>query len=237
MKIGDSVEVPAPVAGTDDTWHHAFEGTVRRTWYDTDSNTEMLDVVDQDDDVFSVEAYRVTSLEEETDEPVEGEFLEEDNGATLYCDNCRAQVRSNAVHTCPPALPFRRFQVLVEVIYDPYVVNIPNLDLQGLAYQITHGDCSGSVTQISDEGIDRKQAAALLELQGSDASFLLGEEAPTPWDMFNDATAPVIQRDDELAEEGQTDDTAALSFVKELEQGTRKAITAAEAFIKFHGRL
>lgn len=30
-----------------------------------------------------------------------GEFLSEDNGATLFCDTCKCQVRSNEVHDCP----------------------------------------------------------------------------------------------------------------------------------------
>jgi hypothetical protein len=33
---------------------------------------------------------------------VRGEFLDEDGGATLHCDACGEQVRSNEVHTCPP---------------------------------------------------------------------------------------------------------------------------------------
>lgn len=33
---------------------------------------------------------------------VHGEFLEEDGGATLHCDVCGEQVRSNEKHTCPP---------------------------------------------------------------------------------------------------------------------------------------
>jgi len=31
---------------------------------------------------------------------MDGEFLDEDNGATLYCDTCNQQVRSNEAHRC-----------------------------------------------------------------------------------------------------------------------------------------
>lgn len=31
---------------------------------------------------------------------MDGEFLDEDNGATLYCDTCQQQVRSNEAHRC-----------------------------------------------------------------------------------------------------------------------------------------
>jgi hypothetical protein len=63
------------------------------------------------------------------------------------------------------------------------------------------------------------------------------EEEKTPWAIFDEGTHPTIQRIDEEAEDGQTDDTAAICFVRELEQGTPDALAAAEAFIKFHGRL
>lgn len=33
------------------------------------------------------------------------EFLSEDNGATLHCDECSQQVRSNEAHSCPGAAP------------------------------------------------------------------------------------------------------------------------------------
>lgn len=36
-----------------------------------------------------------------TEEEMEGEFLDEDNGATLYCDICHEDVRSNEAHVCP----------------------------------------------------------------------------------------------------------------------------------------
>jgi len=34
----------------------------------------------------------------------ESAFLNEDDGATLYCDNCNQQIRTNEAHTCPEAV-------------------------------------------------------------------------------------------------------------------------------------
>jgi hypothetical protein len=108
----------------------------------------------------------VACASEDEEGPFTDAFLSEDDGATLYCNHCSEQVRSNEAHTCPSE-----------------------------------------------------------------------EEEKTPWALFNEMDSPEIQRIDEESEEGQTDDTAAISFVRDLEQGTPEALAAAEAFIKFHGRL
>lgn len=78
--------------------------------------------------------------------------------------------------------PYRRAVFMVEVLYDPYLANVPEMSLSDVAWQISEGGSSGRVSLVVDEGLSRNQAAALLELHGSDPAFLPGddfeEEAP-----------------------------------------------------------
>lgn len=54
-------------------------------------------------------------------------------------------------------------------------LNTVNLD--AIAYDCTHGDCSGKVTLKSSDAIDGKEAAEALEAQASSpSSFRLTEE-------------------------------------------------------------
>lgn len=49
-------------------------------------------------------------------------------------------------------------------------------NLDDVHESITHGDCSGRVTEISAEEVTPERMAELLLAQGSSPSFLLGEE-------------------------------------------------------------
>ena len=182
IKVGDTVDVPDPIPGSDDEWKNSFRGTVTSIYVDgvldpLDGGPQFADVEDQEEDVFAVELSRLT-LGGEADEEEEevGSFLSEDDGATLHCDSCGAQVRSNEIHRCPPNGVMRRYQIMVEVLYDPVVTNVPQLDLAAIAYQIEYGACYGRINYISDEGLNRQQASALLELQGAGSDFLWDDD-------------------------------------------------------------
>lgn len=70
-------------------------------------------------------------------------------------------------------MAFYRTVIEVEVLSeDPYVFN----SLSNIAHDIRDGDCSGKVTVISQEEVSPDKMAELLTAQGSDPSFLLGEE-------------------------------------------------------------
>ena len=183
IKIGDIVYVPEPIHGSGgDDWKFSFRGTVTSLYVheflDPDNGgTQFADVEDPAGDVFGVELSRLTLVEDVDDEEEEtGSFLSEDNGATLHCDSCGAQVRSNEIHRCPPDGVMRRYQIMVEVLYDPVVTNVHQLDLAAIAYQIEYGACYGRINYISDEGLNRQQASALLELQGAGSDFLWDDD-------------------------------------------------------------
>jgi len=68
---------------------------------------------------------------------------------------------------------FYRHLIVVEVLSaDPMTTT----DLDDLNYEIMEGGASGKVTVESSLEVTREQMAILLEAQGSDPSFLIGEE-------------------------------------------------------------
>lgn len=53
----------------------------------------------------------------------------------------------------------------------------------------------------------------------------------TPYALFKEGDRILLQRDDELATSGQTDDTASLSFVRDLENGSKEALDIARRIL------
>jgi len=51
------------------------------------------------------------------------------------------------------------------------------LSLKDIAYEITEGHCSGQFLDTTVEKVSKERMSELLIAQGSDPSFLLGEEA------------------------------------------------------------
>jgi len=62
-----------------------------------------------------------------------------------------------------------KIEILSEGPYDPD-------DISSVAYDIVEGDCSGSWEIESSETLTELEMAAALEKQGSDPSFILGED-------------------------------------------------------------
>lgn len=69
---------------------------------------------------------------------------------------------------------FFRTVYQIEVLSDVEPPSFPTLEQ--IAYDITEGHSSGVLNEISREGVDRKRIAELLTAQGSDPSFLLGDD-------------------------------------------------------------
>lgn len=63
---------------------------------------------------------------------------------------------------------FYRTKIVVEVLSEELY---RNEDINVIAYDITHGDCSGIVNCVESKEIDGKTAATLLIEQGSDPEF------------------------------------------------------------------
>lgn len=63
---------------------------------------------------------------------------------------------------------FHKTTIMVVVLSE---YPLPEMDLEGIHYAITSGDCSGHVSRISEEEMDGKQAADALAQQASDAFF------------------------------------------------------------------
>lgn len=61
-------------------------------------------------------------------------------------------------------------------------------DLDQIAYDIREGEASGAVTRISTEEVTPERMAELLTAQGSDPSFLLGEN----WETEDAPRVPVF---------------------------------------------
>jgi hypothetical protein len=69
-----------------------------------------------------------------------------------------------------------RTVITVEVLSNgPYIFGGIG-GLEDLAYNVTSGDCSGHAEVTSSKKVTPKKMAKLLEAQGSDPSFLLGED-------------------------------------------------------------
>jgi hypothetical protein len=69
-----------------------------------------------------------------------------------------------------------RTVITVEVLSNgPFIFSGIN-GLADLAYNVTEGDCSGHAEVTSSQEVTPKEMAKLLEAQGSDPSFLLGED-------------------------------------------------------------
>jgi hypothetical protein len=88
-----------------------------------------------------------------------------------------------------------RTVVQVEVLSNgPYEM----LSLEGLAHDITDGECSGDVKVVSEEEVSRDRMTELLEAQGSSPEFLLGdeEEAVAPCELvLRDYSVRVVRTD------------------------------------------
>ena len=54
--------------------------------------------------------------------------------------------------------------------------NLAHLNLEDIAYQCTHGECSGEVKDEFLVELSRENMLEALEEQGTDPSFLLGDE-------------------------------------------------------------
>lgn len=93
-----------------------------------------------------------------------------------------------------------------------------------------------TVRELLTEYIDNQQSPEALHDFLSERCAPQDEKASTPWALFIDDSSPAIQRIDEEAEAGQTDDDAAISFVKALERGDREALAAAEVFLIYYGK-
>tara|TARA_R110002110_G_scaffold48486_6_gene144470 strand:- start:897 stop:1223 length:327 start_codon:yes stop_codon:yes gene_type:complete len=54
----------------------------------------------------------------------------------------------------------------------------PNTErsLEGLNYEITEGHCSGRLWQTGEEEVSDEQMESLLEIHGTDPTFLLGDD-------------------------------------------------------------
>ena len=63
----------------------------------------------------------------------------------------------------------------IEVLADSPLHHEP-LSLKDIAYEITDGHCSGVFLDTEVEEVSRERMSELLVAQGSDPSFLLGEE-------------------------------------------------------------
>jgi hypothetical protein len=72
----------------------------------------------------------------------------------------------------------KRTVLKVEILYDDDDLDFPqNMGLEDIAECIKYGPASSGMVEIEiDEEVSRERMAELLEAQGSDASFLLGEE-------------------------------------------------------------
>ena len=69
---------------------------------------------------------------------------------------------------------FYKTVIQVEVLSeDP---GVENLELEEVAHQIVHGDCSGSIKVVSSDEIDGAAAAKALSAQGSDPEFFSLDE-------------------------------------------------------------
>lgn len=63
----------------------------------------------------------------------------------------------------------------IEVLADSPIHQEP-LSLKDIAYEITDGHCSGVFLDTEVEEVSKERMSELLIAQGSDPSFLLGEE-------------------------------------------------------------
>ncbi|MEQ9223778.1 MAG: hypothetical protein RJQ08_11775 [Salinisphaeraceae bacterium] len=70
-------------------------------------------------------------------------------------------------------MPYKKTVIQVEVLSDQ---DWCFEDLQSTAYDITEGDCSGCVQVVNEATLTDAETAKALESQGSDPSFLLGED-------------------------------------------------------------
>jgi len=70
----------------------------------------------------------------------------------------------------------------IEVLSDEPMAGI-GLNLEGIAYEISEGHCSGMFLEEEVEECDEKRISELLENQGSDPSFLVEvkEDEDTTW--------------------------------------------------------
>ena len=66
----------------------------------------------------------------------------------------------------------------IEILSDEPMAGV-GFNLEGLAYEISEGHCSGMFLDEEVEECDEKRITELLENQGSDASFLIEER----WDV------------------------------------------------------
>lgn len=65
---------------------------------------------------------------------------------------------------------FMRTVVQVEILHTDDV-NVPNMSLSDIAYEIQDGDCSGEFKVVSSHKVSAKKMAQLTQAQGSDPSF------------------------------------------------------------------
>ena len=76
--------------------------------------------------------------------PPEPEFLDEDNGATLVCDCCGQDVRTNEAHTCRGAIPkirkvSLRFYLTANMCDNKYTLHVTSDEFGVLRYVFTGG--------------------------------------------------------------------------------------------------
>jgi hypothetical protein len=68
------------------------------------------------------------------------------------------------------------YRTIVEIeVLSQYEIT-EQIELEGLVYEITYGDCSGAVKIKSSREVGRKKMAKLLELQGSADFFFFDED-------------------------------------------------------------
>lgn len=74
-------------------------------------------------------------------------------------------------------MAFRKMVLQIEVLFDDTITDDSSFgDLDTIKYEITEGHSSGGpIKAVSDEKVSPQEMAKLLEDQGSDPSFLLGE--------------------------------------------------------------
>lgn len=97
-----------------------------------------------------------------------------------------------------------------------------------------------ALTALSDETIcPPKQVAdstSVVTVTADQVTGIWGSKIPTPFGLFEnrDTGKLEVQRDDAECHSGQTDDSAAITFVRALENGTPEALQIAQKLIDHH---